>query len=122
MTPLDRLLQRDHVITVDAAGAIAFAHEPAAGMLLLAGDLARAEVTDVAVVLSSLATSFPGLRVAVAHEAAEPELRASFQVSAFPSLLFVKDGAVVTKLARMQAWSTYEDAARALTLEVEAAS
>lgn len=114
MKPLERLRLQSSVTTVDADGAAAFAHDAAAGVLLLPGDPTRPEVTDVAVVLGELAGRFPGLRVAVAHEGHEPAMRAHFGVRSFPALLFVKGGEVVTTLTRMQSWSTYADAARAL--------
>jgi len=117
MTPLERLLEREHVTAVDAAGAAAFTREAAAGLLLLPGDPSRPEVIDVAVVMGELKEKFPALRVAVAPVGAEPEMRASFGVTTFPSLLFVRGGEVRTRLARMQAWSTYEGAALALQEE-----
>jgi hydrogenase-1 operon protein HyaE len=114
MTPLERLLTSGHAAAVDVDGAAAFAREPTAGLLLLPGDPSRPEVVDVAVVLGELAEKFPRLRVAVVRDGEEPTMRAWFGVTTFPSLLFVRGGDVVTRLARMQPWSTYEDAAIAL--------
>ena len=65
-------------------------------------------------VLGELATRFPCFRVGIAPEGDEATMRARFGVTAFPALLFVRGGEVVTSIARMQAWLTYESAARAL--------
>jgi hydrogenase-1 operon protein HyaE len=114
MNPLERLQHHARIEALDADGLAAFAHVPAPGLLLVPGDPSRPEATDVAVVLGELAERFPRLRVAVAPEGHEQAMRAQLGVTAFPALLFVKGGRVVTTLARMQAWSAYESAAREL--------
>lgn len=114
MKPLQRLALRPGVTTVDGDAALAFTREHAPGILLVPGDPSRPEVTDLAVVLGELADAHPGVRVGVAREGDEAEMRSRLGLSAFPSLLFVKGGEVVKVLARMQSWSTYAGAARAL--------
>ncbi len=107
---------RHHARIADLAAdaATAFVEDVAPGMLLLRGDPRRPEATDVAVVLSELADTFPNLRAAVASTEDEAGLRARFAVTSFPALLFVKGGAVVSALVRMHDWSAYDAAARSL--------
>jgi hydrogenase-1 operon protein HyaE len=114
MKPLDRLARDQRVSNVDADGALAFAREPAPGVLLLPGDPTRPEVVDVAVVMSELLSTHPALRYGVAPVGDEPAMRERFGVTSFPALLFVKNGEVAKVLARMQTWSTYEGAASAI--------
>lgn len=117
MTPLDRLMQRTDVVTVDPDGAVAFAAGAGPGVLLLPGDPTRPEVIDLAVVMGELEGRHPGLRLAVARVGEEPALRERLPVTAFPSLVFVRDGGVAKVLSRMQSWSTYADALTMLTSE-----
>jgi hypothetical protein len=114
MMPLERLRTLSTITEVDPEHASAFVRDPLPGMLLIPGDPLRPEVNDVAVVLTELVERFPAIRVAVASIGQEATMRGRFGVAAFPALLFVKGGEVVTALSRMQAWSAYETAARAL--------
>ena len=117
MKPLERLRDRHAVTAVDIDGATAFTRDAAPGVLLLPGDPTRPELTDVAVVLGELATRFPRFRLGIAPEGDAAAMRVRFGVTAFPALLFVRGGEVVTAIARMQAWSAYERAARALEVQ-----
>ncbi|MFO0737240.1 MAG: hypothetical protein U0270_15225 [Labilithrix sp.] len=114
MTPLERLRLRTDIASVDAEGAREFAHREARGLLLLPGDPTRPEVIDLAVVVSELHQRHPDLRIAIADSGHEAVLRERLHVTSFPSLVFVKDGAVAKVLSRMQSWATYLDALASL--------
>ncbi len=121
MKPLDRLLKTPRVEALPLESAVGFARDPSAEarVLFLPGDASRPEVTDVAVVLGELLGLFPSLEigVAVGEGVDEAAMRERFGVTAFPTVIFSRHGETSKRLSRMQSWSTYEDAARALLEE-----
>jgi hydrogenase-1 operon protein HyaE len=66
------------------------------------------EIDDLAVVLPELLKEFPGkFRVGVIDPDVEKKLAVRFKVSVRPTLLFLRDGAVVLSLPRMRDWAVY---------------
>ncbi|HEY0329116.1 MAG TPA: hydrogenase accessory protein [Rhodopseudomonas sp.] len=98
------------MLTVDAATLDQlFASAPE--IILLAffrGDPARAEASDIAVVLPQLSQAFAGrLTPAVVAASAEPELMQRFGVRAAPSLALLRAGRTLGVIAKIQDWSVY---------------
>lgn len=125
-TLIEALTDTHRMPVVDAASVDAFL-TPAAGecahaVLFFAGDPAqRPESLDVAVVLPELVATFRGrLRAAVVARAAEDALKPRSHVQVLPSLVVVRDGAVLGVLPRILDWSDYT-ARLAVLLAPEAA-
>lgn len=113
MSPLDRL--RSTSRAVSASGADDFLASAGRGVLLFTGDPSqRPEAQDVAVIASELVRKVPGLSVGVVPLEEESLLRARFDVSAVPAVVFVKDGRAVSTLCRVQDWAVYQRAAEVL--------
>lgn len=113
-SPLLRALSQKHGLpVVDPATIDAFLApapgEPAAALLLFAGDPARwPEANDVAVILPELLKTFAGeLRGAVVARAAEDALKSRFGVVVFPSIAIVRDGQTLAAIAKVRDWSDY---------------
>ena len=94
--------------TIDAFLASA-AGEPAAALILFAGDPVRwPEANDVAAVLPELIKAFAGeVRGAVVRRDAEDALKARFGVVVFPSIAVVRSGQTLTTIAKMRDWGNY---------------
>lgn len=104
-SPLERLVQSEGVAAVTAESIEAFLASPGPAVLLFPGDPAqRPEAQDVAVVAGQLARQVAGLKVGVTDEAA---MKARFNVSVVPTVLFLQNGHVKSTLARLQDWAVY---------------
>lgn len=79
------------------------------GVLFFAGDPKRyKETTDVAVVLPELIEAFGGrLRAGVVAESDAIALQKHYGFRAWPSLVFVRDGAYLGTVSKMKNWSEY---------------
>ena len=79
------------------------------GVLFFGGDPNRyKETTDVAVVLPELIKAFGGrLRAGVVAASDAIELQKHYGFRAWPSLVFVRDGAYLGTVSKMKNWSEY---------------
>lgn len=79
------------------------------GVLFFGGDPKRyKETTDVAVVLPELIQAFGGrLRAGVVAASDAIELQKHYGFRAWPSLVFVRDGAYLGTVSKMKNWSEY---------------
>lgn len=116
MNPLVQRLLDDGLPLLDSAAAETFVAEPGLGAILFPGhhDPALNETGDLAVILSELARSFPGLRGAVAGAESEKAIAAHVGVLIYPSLAFVRDGQSVGVMPKIKEWSEYAAKIRAL--------
>lgn len=113
MTPIERLLSDANVRDLDVDAAATFLTNDEPSILFAPGD-PRPEIADVAVVLSELRALHPQIGVGISR-GAEAELRTKVGVGTFPALVFVRGGSVQRTITRMGAWSTYVEAADAIT-------
>ena len=99
---LEQLMHQARPVT--AANVEAFLASPGPALLLFTGDPAqRVEAQDVAVVAGQLAHQVSGLRIGVAESALQPR----FQVAVVPTVLFLCDGEVRSRVPRIQDWAVY---------------
>jgi hydrogenase-1 operon protein HyaE len=110
-----RLLQMPGITALDAATVDAFI---ATGItaLFFTGNAARyPEIDDLAVVIPELMKEFPGIfRVGVIDPDADRKLAVRFKVSVRPTLTFLREGAIIGTLPRMQDWAIYLDSITAI--------
>ncbi|WP_138471902.1 hydrogenase accessory protein [Poseidonocella sp. HB161398] len=92
-----------------AAEAEAFAAAPGWHVIFVPGDPVRnLETADVAVILPELHMAFQrAFDCAVAGDGAESGLRHATGVLKTPSLLFYRDGAFVSGIAKVRDWDDY---------------
>jgi len=66
------------------------------------------ESNDVAVVLPELEAAFPGLnKPAVVDAAIERQIQSRYGFKVWPALVFLRDGAYLGTITRIQDWSAY---------------
>lgn len=106
---LDRMIERTGAPVLDGAG-IAAQTQAGDWILLFTGDpAARPEVGDLAVILPELIKGRAGtLNFAVIDREAEDALAAEMGVFVKPSLVFVREGAVVGVIPKIKDWAYYE--------------
>lgn len=87
----------------------AFISQPGVTVLFLAGDPKTVrDATDVAVVLPELVQAFEGrLNPGVVAADAERELQRRYGVTAWPALVFLRDGGYLGAINRIQNWAEY---------------
>ncbi|MGX5845133.1 hydrogenase-1 expression HyaE [Mesorhizobium sp. ArgA1] len=98
---------------------IASAHRH--GVLFFSGDWERlGESNDVAVILPELAAAFQGVfQPLVVDRGCERKLQAIYRFSAFPALVFLRDGEYLGVITRVLDWDDYlRETARILSLDV----
>lgn len=84
--------------------------EAETAVLFFAGDPARPEANDVAVVLPELVTVFAGrIRAGLVAREAEAALMPRFGVRVLPSLALVRGGNTLGVIPKIQDWSVYID-------------
>lgn len=66
-----------------------------------------AETLDVAVILPELLTHFPQLTAAIIDRESERELQGRYNFSAWPALVFLKEGRYLGALSRVRNWEEY---------------
>ncbi len=106
---LQSIIDREdyRIVTIDeldeAASAARFA------MLFVAGDADRiAESDDVAVVLPELECAFGGaVTPLIAARDSERLIQQRYRFNAFPVLIFLRDGAYLGAIQRIQDWADY---------------
>ena len=106
---IQQLFDEHHYPEVSLESHAQFIGRPGIGVLFFAGDPKRfRETTDVAVVLPELDNAFAGnLRPGVVASAAERELQLHYGFSAWPALVFVRDGDYLGAITGIQNWSDY---------------
>lgn len=106
-SPLQRLIEGP-AVSITSETLDRFLGMGGQALMLFTGDPSqRPEAQDVAVVAAELARQLPGLAIGVVVAGSEAELKARFQVSAVPTVLFMVDGKVKSTVARLQDWSAY---------------
>jgi hydrogenase-1 operon protein HyaE len=111
LRPLERLAREATPVSLeDAAGFLA---QLGWSLVLLSGDASqRAEAQDLAVVVHELLDRAPkGTRVGLVTDVDEAKVRGAFHVPALPALLWVRDGQVLSTIAKIQDWAVYARAA-----------
>lgn len=106
---LQSIIEREGWTIVDHHTLDDIAAEHPLSVLFFAGDAARlAESNDVAVILPELVRMFDNLIVplVVAREA-ERELQKRYRFNAFPTLVFLKEGAYLGAIPRVLDWQDY---------------
>ena len=94
---------------VTLASHAAFIHQPGVTVLFFAGDPKQfRDTTDVAVVLPELVKAFENRLIAgvVAGEAEKP-LQQHYGFTAWPALVFLRDGGYLGAITGIQNWSEY---------------
>ncbi|MBT6094533.1 MAG: hydrogenase-1 expression HyaE [Rhodospirillaceae bacterium] len=106
---MDGIVEREAITVVDEAGLDAFAQSHGDVVLMVSGDYKRlGEVHDVAVILPELVKAFEGrLTPAIAAPEDERALQARFRFTAFPSLVFLREGAYLGVISRVLDWTDY---------------
>jgi hydrogenase-1 operon protein HyaE len=106
-----RLLDDFGYAEVGAGNHEQFIRQPGMNVLFFPGDpLTVRDATDVAVILPELVSAFDDrLRPGVVTDTfgAGKELKRHYGFSAYPSLVFVRDGEYVGTITRVQDWSEY---------------
>lgn len=100
----------------------AFIRQPGVTVLFLAGDPKTVrDTTDVAVVLPELVKAFEGrLTPGVVAAEAERELQLRYGFTAWPALVFLRDGGYLGAITRIQNWADYlHDISSLLTADVK---
>ncbi len=100
----------------------AFVNQPGLTVLFFAGDPARfRETTDVAVVLPELVRAFEGRLIpGVVSPDAEKALQQHYGFSAWPALVFSRDGGYVGAIPGILNWAEYlHDIGQFITAEVK---
>ncbi len=105
---LRRLLQMPGISELKQDDVDAFAAEGLTALFFTGNVTRYPEIDDLAVVLPELLKEFPNrFRVGVINPDVEKKLAVRFRVSVRPTLLFLRDGAVVLSLPRMRDWVEY---------------
>lgn len=109
LTPsLRRLLQMPGISALTQDDADAFIAEGLTALFFTGNATRHPEIDDLAVVLPELLKEYPNrFRVGVIDPDVEKKLAVRFKVSVRPTLLFLRDGAVVLSLPRMRDWAEY---------------
>jgi hydrogenase-1 operon protein HyaE len=100
----------------------AFISQPGISVLFFAGDPKRfRDTTDVAVVLPELVKAFEGaLRPGVVAADAGQALQQHYGFTAWPALVFLRDGGYLGNITGIQNWSDYlRDISKLITAEVQ---
>jgi hydrogenase-1 operon protein HyaE len=99
-----------------------FVSQPGITVLFFAGDPKRfRDTTDVAVVLPELVKAFEGaLRPGVVAADAGQALQQHYGFTAWPALVFLRDGGYLGNITGIQNWSDYlSDISKLITAEVQ---
>ncbi len=106
---MDDIIEREKITVVDEDGLDAFTQSHGDVVLMVSGDYKRlGEVHDVAVILPELVKASGGrLTPAIAAPKDERVLQARFRFTAFPSLVFLRDGEYLGVISRVLDWTDY---------------
>jgi hydrogenase-1 operon protein HyaE len=106
--PLRRLLQMPGVAALGQDEVDGFIANGLTALFFTGNPARYPEITDLAVVLPELLQAFPGrFRLGVIDPDAERKLALRFKISVRPTLLFLRDGALVLSLPRLRDWAVY---------------
>ncbi len=107
-TAMVRLLRDTQAELLGAQTVDGFVAGPGQRLLIFTGDpKLRPESQDVAVIVRELTRERPGLTLGVVRQADEAALQKRFNVEAVPAVLFIRNGRVVSTVARVQDWQVY---------------
>lgn len=106
---IQRLFDDYGYAEVTLASHDAFIHQPGISVLFFAGDPKRfLETTDVAVVLPELVKSFQGkLTPGVVAAEAEKGLQQHYRFTAWPALVFLREGGYLGTISGIKNWNEY---------------
>ena len=106
---IQQLFDQHHYPEVTRDTHEAFSQRPGVNVLFFAGDPKRyRDTTDVAVVLPELDQAFDGqLHPGVVAADAEHELQLRYGFSAWPALVFLRDGDYLGAITGIQNWADY---------------
>lgn len=106
---IQQLFDQYHYPQVTQVSHDEFIQRPGVNVLFFAGDPKRyRDTTDVAVVLPELDKAFAGqLHPGVVAPDAERELQLHYGFSAWPALVFMRDGEYLGAITGIQNWSEY---------------
>jgi hydrogenase-1 operon protein HyaE len=106
---IQRLLDEYGYPEVTLATHEAFISQPGVTVLYFAGDPKTVrDATDVAVVLPELVQAFEGRLIpGVVAADAERELQRQYGFTAWPALVFLRDGGYLGAITRIQNWAEY---------------
>ena len=108
--PLRRLLQMPDISPLGQDDADRFIADGLTALFFTGNPARYPEIDDLAVVLPELLKEFQGqFRVGVIDPDVEKRLAVRFKIGVRPTLLFLRDGAVVLSLPRMRDWAVYLD-------------
>jgi hydrogenase-1 operon protein HyaE len=106
--PLRRLLQMPGISALGQEEVEGFTAQGLTALFFTGNPTRYPEIDDLAVVLPELLKEFPSqFRVGVINPDAEKKLAVRFKISVRPTLVFLRDGAVVLSLPRMRDWVVY---------------
>ena len=113
---IQQLFDRHHYPEITLDSHDEFIRQPGVSVLFFAGDPQRfRDTTDVAVVLPELDSAFAGrLQPGVVAPAAERELQLHYGFSAWPALVFLRDGDYLGAITGIQNWADYLQQIQAL--------
>jgi hydrogenase-1 operon protein HyaE len=106
---IQRLFDEYRYPEVTVEGHDAFVSQPGVSVLFFAGDPKRyRDTTDVAVVLPELVKAFEGhIRPGVVAGTSELELQKRYGFTAWPALVFLREGNYLGAIAGIQNWAEY---------------
>ena len=108
--PLRRLLQMPDISPLGQDDADRFIADGLTALFFTGNPARYPEIDDLAVVLPELLKEFQGqFRVGVIDPDVEKRLAVRFKIGVRPTLLLLRDGAVVLSLPRMRDWAVYLD-------------
>jgi hydrogenase-1 operon protein HyaE len=108
--PLRRLLQMPGIVSLGQDDVDGFTAQGLTALFFTGNPSRYPEIDDLAVVLPELLKEFPGqFRIGVIDPDTEKKLAVRFKISVRPTLLFLRDGAVVLSLPRIRDWSVYSE-------------
>ena len=113
---IQQLFDRHHYPEITLDSHDEFIRQPGVSVLFFAGDPKRfRDTTDVAVVLPELDRAFAGqLQPGVVAPAAEGELQLHYGFTAWPALVFLRDGDYLGVITGIQNWADYLQQIQAL--------
>jgi len=107
-TALERLFSKDGAQPLTGESIDGFIAGPGQRLVVFTGDpKQRPEAQDVAVVARELRRERPELSIGVVGSAEETAVRPRFNIDTVPSVLFIKNGRVVSTVSKVQDWVVY---------------
>ena len=103
-----RLLARHDVVQLEGDAVDAFAATGTRVLFFTGNSRRYPEIDDVAAVLPELMSAFAGrFRVGLVDPDVDRAAAQRFGISVRPTLVFLRDGAVLGSIARMRDWAVY---------------